>query len=155
MYRHGLSALEEADDLDVYAMDTKESFDRVLFKAPSTSSRAMLTAPHDDEDRPAPTQFCSDGTPVLTGFKLSSTRHKPPPVVLAAINVPPNWTPTLKHLRLAPPRKQQPMTAAQRGQALGEVSKQPAPPGPERQLLHSQFRAGIDKIALSMELTFE
>ncbi|ETV94465.1 hypothetical protein H310_11790 [Aphanomyces invadans] len=136
----GLSALEEADDLDVYAMDSKDAFDRVLAKQPS---RAMLMAPRDDDgddEESAASQVCSDGSLVLTGFRLSTTRSKPPTVLVAHVDVPPNWVPTLQHLKLAPVRKQTTQSAADRGRALGEL---PPKPQAERQLLHSQFRAGM------------
>ncbi|KAF0686951.1 Aste57867_21299 [Aphanomyces stellatus] len=145
---HGLSALEEADDLDIYAMDTKDNFDRELTKAPA---RAMLMAGAEDDDDDAPlaaTQICSDGTAVLPGFVLSATRPKPPAVTQSSVHVPSGWRPLLKHLALAPPRKQVAWTAAQRGVALGEATTAATPPPPpveqqqERQLLHSQFRAG-------------
>ncbi|RHY32980.1 hypothetical protein DYB32_002003 [Aphanomyces invadans] len=133
-------ALEEADDLDVYAMDSKDAFDRVLAKQPS---RAMLMAPRDDDgddEESAASQVCSDGSLVLTGFRLSTTRSKPPTVLVAHVDVPPNWVPTLQHLKLAPVRKQTTQSAADRGRALGEL---PPKPQAERQLLHSQFRAGM------------
>ncbi|OQS00037.1 hypothetical protein THRCLA_06286 [Thraustotheca clavata] len=142
---HGLSALEENDDYDIYAVDSKDNFDRELQQATTTK---RLTAPVAKSTPKF--QVCSDGRPVLKGFALSTVKQKPPKVLLAAINVPPSYQPGAnrprrstakalyeKHQFTLPKRGvTSTLTAVQRGVILGEAV-------PAKQPLESKFRAGM------------
>ncbi|OQR86233.1 hypothetical protein ACHHYP_10811 [Achlya hypogyna] len=145
---HGLSALEENDDYDVYAIETRDNFDRELHD----NSRKRLRAPAAAKSATKDKSFavCSDGRPPLVGFVLNRTHEKPPKVLLATIVVPPTYQPG----RHRPTRPTAPdlyrdhafslpkrgvsttLSAAQRGALLGERAAKP----PE---LGAQVRAGM------------
>lgn len=131
--KFGLSALEEADDEEIYSSETMDMYHTTLTLEEEEAASARKAIPKKStlgsaassvKEYATDSKRCSDGSLPLRGFRISTASHEVPKW-FAAPDVPKDWQPKHKHNMPSPLEitgtGSGTLTARDRGVLLGET----------------------------------